>query len=123
MSTAGQTYYARHRERIQARKQARRRVERLARMEREAAQCFYCPDDPKLLVPLWNKGAILARGQFIDTLGGAFFPENSVWQFAVDPHDEPRLWQVRGPELHAADSDEVVRAVENTKQQVKLVSE
>ena len=121
VTTAGRTYYARNRARIRARKRAERRALTRARLEREAALCFDCPDDPVLLIPLWNRGAMLERGDFIGALAHALFPPGSVWRFAPAPHGEPRLWQVEGPELHATDGGEVLRAVEDAKEQVRLV--
>lgn len=65
-------------------------------MRVRAVTMLYCPDDPVLGKPMYVAPCLFSRGGFQETLAAGYWPDNSVFEYAIVYRGKPTRWRVSG---------------------------
>jgi len=65
-------------------------------MRVRAVTMLYCPNDPVLDKPMYVAPCLFSRGGFQETLAAGYWPDNSVFEYAIVYRGKPTRWRVSG---------------------------
>jgi len=76
-------------------------------MRVRAVTMLYCPDDRELGKPLYTAPGLFSRGGFRETLAAGYWPDNSIFDYALVYRGAVTRWRVSGRYLHELGTERV----------------
>jgi len=67
-----------------------------------------CPVDAVLGIPLYLTPCLFSRSSFQETLAAGYWPDESLFEYAIVYRRKPALWRVSGRRLLEVDGERVV---------------
>ena len=81
---------------------------------------LYCPDDPELHRPMYIAPCLFSRGGFQETLAAGYWPDGSLFEYAVKYRSKPTRWRSSGRYLLEEGTDRVAIGVMQTDDHVSV---